>query len=95
MLKVDWNMGQNNGLRSLQDVNSRRRGTDDATLNSSMAAQADWEFCHWMWTAGEELGSFNGVEGSSYPEQSKSIATTPLRMDIGRVIPLSNEDLKN
>jgi hypothetical protein len=63
-------------------VNSRRRGTDDATLNSSMAAQADWEFCHWMWTAGEEVGSFNGVEGSSYPVLSKSMATTPLRMDI-------------
>lgn len=30
------------------NLNLRRRGTDDATLNSSIAAQADWEFCHWM-----------------------------------------------
>lgn len=28
--------------------NSRRRGIEDATLSSSIAAQADWEFCHWM-----------------------------------------------
>jgi hypothetical protein len=26
--------------------NLRRRGTEDAALSSSIAAQADWEFCH-------------------------------------------------
>ena len=37
------------GTRSVySSKDSRRRGTDDATLNSSIAAQADWEFCHWM-----------------------------------------------
>ena len=35
-------------LQRTQIQNLRRRGTDDATLNSSIAAQADWEFCHWM-----------------------------------------------
>lgn len=74
------------------DSDLRRRGTDDATLNSSIAAQADWEFCHWMWTAGEDAGSLNGVEGSSRPVLSNSMATTPLRVDMARVLMLFNED---
>jgi hypothetical protein len=38
------------------------------------------------------VGSLNGVEGSSWPVLSNSMATTPLRMDIVRVLMLSYED---
>jgi len=38
------------------------------------------------------VGSLNGVEGSSLPMLSNSMATTPLRMDIARVLILSDGD---
>jgi hypothetical protein len=88
MTRQDYVSG---GLQRNSNSNLRRRGTDDATLNSSIVAQADWEFCHRMWTAGEDVGSLNGVEGSSQSMLSNSMATTPLRMDIACVLMLSDE----
>jgi hypothetical protein len=38
------------------------------------------------------VGSFNGVEGSPQSMLSNSMATTPLRTDIARVLMLSDED---
>ena len=38
------------------------------------------------------MGSLSGVEGSSWPVVSNSMATTPLRTDIARVLMFSVED---